>query len=230
LAALSDPKRPVLGLFAATWIAGAAAQAPMRVTAVDCDPALVASYARAPVDDTKRLALLQLVTRDNHERIRGEHATLAVGGTTLGATATFDDFDQRRRGETAAAKFTFDADTSRAWLATSANGKVLEPYIACLRARPGFTAWIDPDQSNRQQATVRVSWKPVRYDGARRLRITWYGIFVDEPVEESTTLVDGLERSFSVRRSFDEPFRADVYVDRAFLTVLSIPDPPRRAR
>jgi hypothetical protein len=204
----------------------ALAQAPVSVTPVDCDPALVQSYAREQLADPKRFALLQLVTRDNYERLKTDNGALAVGGATLGATSGFDDFNDRRQKEFAAAKFRYDVDSSRAWLATSTTAAKLAPYVACLRARPGLTAWIDPERSNQQQATVRVLWRPVKYDGARRLRITWYGNFVDEPIEESTTLVDGEERVFTVRRAFDEPFQADVYLDRAYALVLHIPYAP----
>lgn len=202
------------------------AQAPVSVTPVDCDPALMQSYAREPITDPRRLALLQLVTRNNYERVKADHAALPVGGATLGATTTFDDFGSRRQQDLAAAKFPYDADLSRAWLATSTTAEQLAPYIACLRARPGFTAWIDPARSNRQEATIRVMWRPVKYEGNRRLRITWYGIYVDEPVEESTTLIDGQERYFNVRRAFDEPFQADVFLDRAYALVLYIPPAP----
>lgn len=214
-----------------TLLSGASlAQQPVSVTPIDCDPALLHSYARDTPAEAKRFALLQLVTRDNYERVKPGHAALAVGGATLGATSGFDEFNERRQKEFAAAKFRFDADSSRAWLATSASAEQLAPYVACLRARPGLTAWIDPARSGMQQATVRVMWRPVKYDGNRRLRITWYGIYVDEPVEESTTLIDFEERFFTVRRAFDEPFRADVYLDREYALVLQIPYAPRLGR
>lgn len=204
----------------------AAAQTPLSVTPIDCDPALMQSYAREQLDNSKRFALLQLVTRDNYERAKAEIAAVAVGGATVGATGNFDEFSDRRQKEYGSAGFRYSADDARSWLATSTTGARLAPYIACLRARPGFTAWIDPDRSDKQQATVRVVLKPMRYDGNRRLRITWHGIYVDEPVEESTTLVDGEERYFSVRRAFDEPFQADVYLDRAYALELHIPYAP----
>lgn len=227
---------PLRRAFAAVGVAGslfalAAAPAAAEINPADCDAALLEANAFHRANEPQRLSFLRLVTRENFDRVKAAAGgQLAAGGATIAASPGFDEFSERRQKEFGTTRFSIDADHARNYLATSLPSRALQPYIACLRARPGFSAWIDPDETTRHSATIRVVFRAQGYEGARRLRITFHGTAPDEPIDEHTSLVDGQERFFIVRRAYDEEFGAELYVDRAFAIHLRIPEAPRIRR
>ena len=142
-----------LALAAGLWSLGvdqAAAQTSDR-----CDSVLL---THTPSDlkarSVERLAILQLVTRDNYEQVK-QHYKDAVPDYF---SASFDDFNQKRLRELSSEAFDQSSDASRAVVTSSLSSGAIEAWRACMLTNGvGLTA--TTRNIGKKSAVLSLSWQ-----------------------------------------------------------------------